>query len=184
MKREPVFASGGMARAEPPARSPRPARDETAGRPDRTREGQGERREARGHLARTSRERLEGQHDQRVAGEDGKRLSEHAMHGGLAAPRARVVEAWQVVVDGRRAVHELEGARSGLDHGRCVVAACPATARQRRGRILAPPGRRRTGSRSRASGRTLVVRNGTRERSVDLCCHRFPLPGGRWFEAG
>ena len=69
--------------------------------------------EARGRPCGAAGERLEGEHDQRVAGEERHRLAVGDVDRGLLAPHRRVVEAGQVVVDERGAVQELDRRRRG-----------------------------------------------------------------------
>ena len=59
--------------------------------------------------------------EQRVADEDGGGLPVDDVTGGLAAARVGVVEAGQIVLHERRAVHELDGGGEAADH--LVVAA-------------------------------------------------------------
>jgi hypothetical protein len=63
---------------------------------------------------------VEGQRQQRVAGEDGRRLVESLVHGRAAAAQVVVVHRRQIVVDERIAVQQFErraGARHALARG-------------------------------------------------------------------
>jgi predicted RNA polymerase sigma factor len=62
------------------------------------------------------------------------------MHGRHAAPRGRVVEARQVVVNERRAVQQLDRRASGVGQPGSASPQAAATARQSWGRMRAPPG--------------------------------------------
>ena len=87
-----------------------------------------------------TRQRLERQHDQRVAGQHRQRLAEGAVHRRLAAPDRRIVEAGQVVVDQGGAMQQLDRGRRGVGRGRVVLAAGRA---RPRGTAGAGSGRRR-----------------------------------------
>ena len=54
---------------------------------------------------------LEGEDDQVIAGEHRDALAESAVHRGLTAPRVGRVEARQIVVNQRGAVHHLDRGR-------------------------------------------------------------------------
>ena len=90
-----------------------------------------------------ARERLERQHDQRVAGQHRQRLAEGAMDRGLAAPRVGVVETGQIVVHQRGAMQQLDRGGGGVGDVRVVLAAGGGDASARRGRMRAPRGKHR-----------------------------------------
>lgn len=66
---------------------------------------------------------LEGEHDQRVSGEDGQRFAERDVDGGLAAPGVGIVEAREIVVHQRGAVQEFDAGGGGVGERRAVFAA-------------------------------------------------------------
>ena len=134
---------GGRPPATPAARTPRPGRRRCRWARRRARPAMvisGASSALRRRLGRLG-QRLEGQHDQRVAGQHRDALAEGGMHRGHAAPRGGVVEAGQVVVHQRGAVQQLDGRRPR--HRTAPGAAspqAPATARHSCGRMRAPPG--------------------------------------------
>ena len=69
-------------------------------------------------------QRLECQREQRVADEDGGRLTVDDVAGGLAAAQLGVVEAGQIVLHQGGAVDELDGGGEAADHF-VVAAAVP-----------------------------------------------------------
>jgi hypothetical protein len=69
------------------------------------------------------RQHFESDDDQRVAGQHRPALAEGGMHRRLATPRGRVVEAGQVVVHQRSAVHEFDRGSGALRQQRVRVAA-------------------------------------------------------------
>jgi hypothetical protein len=69
-------------------------------------------------------ERAEGGDDQRVSREDGERDPERDMRRRFAAAQLRVVEAGQVVVHERSAVHELDRGRGPIGSDWIGVPVC------------------------------------------------------------
>lgn len=67
-------------------------------------------------------EGLEGEDDQRIAGEQGERFVEGHMQGGFAAPGSGIVEAGHVVMDEGRAMQHLDRGGRGVGQERPVVA--------------------------------------------------------------
>ena len=66
---------------------------------------------------------LEGQNDERVAGQQGQRLTELLVDGRQAAAYIGVIEAGHVVVNQRGAMQQFDADRSGAAQGLCIVAA-------------------------------------------------------------
>ena len=87
------------------------AGDDAERHADAAADGLEDRRQALRRTGRGSREGLEGAHDQRIAGEDGKPLAVQAMHRRRAAPGGGVVERRQVVVHERGAVQAARSRR-------------------------------------------------------------------------
>ena len=96
---------------------PRLAGDEAVGRSHRFREHGDERHEPIRCADAISGKRVERHHDERVTDEDRDRLTEGAMNGKLPPTEVRIVEAWQVIVNERGAVNELQGTSDALRDG-------------------------------------------------------------------
>jgi hypothetical protein len=82
---------------------------------------------------RGARHRLEGGHDQRVAGQQRQRLAIGGVHRGLAATRRRVVETGHVVMDQRRAMQQFERHRGGVAQAGIRVSAGAGDGQQQLG---------------------------------------------------
>ena len=81
-----------------------------------------------GRQARMRRQQLEGQHLQRIAGQDRRRFVERLVAGRPAAAQVVVVHGRQVVVHQRVAVNQLDGAGRGVDAARAARRASAAVA--------------------------------------------------------
>ena len=110
-QRHPRFALPGL------------ASDDAVRHAHTTADGGQQRGQALRRAAGRLRQRLEGQHDQRVARQHRDALAERVVNRGQAAAHRGVVETRQIVVDQRGAVQQLDGARRGVAERRIVVAA-------------------------------------------------------------
>ena len=88
------------------------------------------------------REHLEGESEQRIAGEDGHGFAEDLVAGELAAAVVVVVERGEIVVDQRVGVDQFERAGGGDDAGGIVGDGCARLRWQRMGRMRLPPAKR------------------------------------------
>ena len=98
------------------------ARDDAGRHADRLGDGQRQRRQPL-RRALDARQRLERQHDQRIAGQHRERFAEGLVHRRPAAPRVRRVEAGQIVMHQRGAMQQFERRAGGFGRGRMILAA-------------------------------------------------------------
>ena len=99
------------------------AGDDAVRRPDGARNDGDERSQPGGIGGGAARQGLEGQHDERVAGQHGDRLAEFGVHRRLAAANLGIVEAGQVVVHQRSAMQQLDRGGGGVSRRGIRVAA-------------------------------------------------------------